>query len=180
MKLLSIILNLFFLSSCHQNGNNVVMHSQTVADTIIKPCNNDYDSLLVKYSNSFKATEIDLNKCLSEQEQSFILKVDTNCLEGQKEYKKFIAIILAKLYSHHLQCCNQGYDLLSMKEGAASIIISGFEKLAGYKGRNLEMLNSGTIVDYIDKEPSFKNNKTVQVLREDIRKEVQRIEKGNF
>lgn len=180
MKLLSIILNLFLLSSCHENENKIVLESQTIADTTIKPCINDYDSLLIKYSNSFKATEIDLNKCLSEQAQSFFLKVDTNCLVEQKEYRNFIAIILAKLYIGHLQCCNQGYDLLSMKEGAANIIISAFEKLAGYKGENLEMLNSGTIVDYIDKESLFMNNKTVQLLRKEIKKEEQRIEKGNF
>lgn len=180
MKLLSIILNLFFLSSCYENGNKVSMDSQTIADTTIKPCNIDYDSLLLRYSNSFKATEIDLSKCFSKQEQSFILMIDTNCLEEQKEYKNFIVVILAKLYLHHLQCCNQGYDLLSMKEGAASIVINAFVKLGSYTGKSLEMLNSGTIVDYIDKESLFKNNKTIQALRDDIRKEVQRIGKGDF
>lgn len=179
MKTLSIILNLIILSSCH--GNIKADVKTPALDTITpKLCNADYDSILIKYSNNFTATEIDLNKCLSKELSSFLLETDTICLEKQKEYKNFIANVLAKLYNHHLKCCNQGYDLLGMKNGAANIIIHYFQKTAGYNTANLEMLNSGTIVDFIDKEQSFKNNKTVQELRENIGKEVKRIEKGDF
>jgi hypothetical protein len=182
MKVLLIILNLIIAFGCNENGNKAGMYKQDIVDSIVipKPCNVNYDSILIKYSNNFRVTAINLNKCMTQEFQSFILKADLNCLEKQNEYKNFIAIILAKLYLHHLQCCNQGYDLLSMKEGTATFIINAFEKLAGYNGKNLEMLNSGTIVYYIDKEPSFKGNKTVQRLRENIRKEVKRIEKGSL
>ena len=180
MKFLSIILSIIIIG-CHGGDSKSEIHNQTYLDTTSpKPCNINYDSLLIRYGNDFEAEKIDLNKCLSQEVRSFILKADTNCLEKQKEYKNFITVILAKLYIHHLQCCNQGYDLLSMKEGAASIVINAFEKLAGYNGQNLEMLNSGIIVDYIDKEPSFKINKIVQLLRKNIEKEVIRIAKGNL
>src|SRR5688572_12785321 len=118
MKLVSIILNLIIISGCH-DGNESRINNPPFTDTTIitRPSDNNlnYDSLLLKYSNTFKATEIGLDKCLSEEMSSFILNNDTSFLERRKECKNFITIILAKLYYHHLQCCNQGYDLLSMK-----------------------------------------------------------------
>lgn len=181
IKILLITLNLFVISGCHENNSKKELHnSQPSMKVVYSPCDINYDSLFVKYCDGFKATEINLNKCLSKEVDSFILRTDTSCLEKQKEYKNFVVIVLAKLYNQHLKCCNQGYDLLSMKEGAAKVIINSFEKQAGYQGKNLEMLNSGTIVDYIDKEQLFKGSKAIYELREKIRNEAERIKRGNF
>ena len=177
MKQLSMIFSVLILSGCQSDTNSRSNNGSTRNITKIE-CSENYDSLLLIYAQSFKATEIPLDKNLSHEVTSFILKTDSGCLEKQKEYKTFIAIILGKLYLRHLQCCNQGYDLLSMRNGAASVIINDFEKLAGYKGQNLEMLNSGIIADYIDREPTIKANKLIQEIRENIDKEAKRIKKG--
>ncbi len=175
MKLLLTFL-VILITGCHESSNNPTTHNSTYIDTqVSNSCNLSYDSLLIRYSTNFRATAIDLDKCLSQELRSFILKVDTNCLMKQQQYKNFIAIILAKLYRHHLQCCNQGYDLLSMKSNAAGIIINEFEKLAGYYKHEPEILISGSIMDYIDNEQSFQNNKSVKELRKDIEKEEKRI-----
>lgn len=179
MKLLSIILNALIIISCQNNSNNAAKKEPGDTVTIIKiDCNENYDSLLLEYAKDFRADEIGLDKNLTEEVSAFILRTGTLCLEKQKEYNTFVVTVLAKLYLHHLQCCNQGYDLLSMRSGAASVIIDGFRKLAGYKDRNLEMLNSGTVVDFIDKEPAIKANNEIQEIRRNIEKEAKRIEKG--
>jgi hypothetical protein len=60
-------------------------------------------------------------------------------------------MILAKLAWHHLSCCNRHYDLYQMRDSAAAaVIINEFNKLAGYEGQRLEMLQSGAIVEYIE------------------------------
>lgn len=118
-----------------------------------KTCSIDYNSQLDTYSKTFEPKSIDLNQSISKPLDSFLLHVDTNCLRQQKQYQNFITTILAKLYYHHLKCCNQGYDLQSMAKGGAKIIIDDFERIAGYRERRLEMLNSGTVVDYIEQHP---------------------------
>lgn len=118
-------------------------------------CEENYDSLLVRYANEFSATTVDLNGSLSSDLKVFLNSVDTGCLKKQTEYRYFIALILAKLALHHLQCCNQHYDLYQMNEGPASIIINGFNGLAAYESNNLEMLNSGLIIDYIKSDSSL-------------------------
>ncbi len=149
--------------------------------TIVKQeaCNNDYDSLLIKYAIDFKATNLELDKCLSPQLDSFLLHVDTNCLRKQKEYKTFIAIILAKLSIHHLQCCNQGYDLFSMENRGAKIIVDEFRRMSGYQNIHLEMLNSGFIFDFIESDKTLKENPAIKLLIKKHDKEADRIDAGH-
>lgn len=148
----------------------------------VKPiiCTDNYDTLLLKYSNQFTAVSIDLGMSLTPELSSFLLKIDTNCLRKQTEYQVFIITILAKLYYYHLVCCNQGYDLYSMTKGASGIIINEFEIIGNYKGKQFEMLNSGNVVEVIEDEKPLKNNKTIQELIKRIKKELARIEIGNI
>lgn len=89
-----------------------------------------------------------------------------------------IALILCKLALHHLKCCNQHYDLYQMREGAAAVIINEFNKLAGYEGKRLEMLNSGLITDYIGSDKILSANPTIITVMNAIKSEDKRIEKG--
>jgi len=120
---------LFSCSESQQKPKQVASVTQQVNTTDYKE---NYDSMLLVISNEFEPKSINLNNSISSKASSFILNVDANCLRKQSMYDTFIAIILAKLYSNHLKCYNQGYDLLSMKEGAAKVIIVEFEKMAGY------------------------------------------------
>ena len=46
-------------------------------------------------------------------------------------------------------------------EGAAAVNINEFNKLTGYEGRRLEMLNSGLIVDYIKSDTMLSTNPAI-------------------
>jgi hypothetical protein len=142
-------------------------------------CNN-YDSALLKFSKDFVAMDIELYNSISPLLDSFLKHIDTNCLRKQNLYKFFISTILAKLAVHHLKCCNNGYDLYQMEGASANIIIHEFENLSGYRRNELEMLNSGSIFDFIKKDSSLGNNKLLKSLDIQYKNEERRIEKGIF
>lgn len=180
MKLLFFSINLIFIVGCNSTPKSSVINlaNDTVKQQII--CNEDYDSSLLKYAYNFEPSTMNLSKSLSTQLDTFLLHIDTNCLRQQKEYRLFVTIILAKLYYHHLQCCNQGYDLQSMETGGAKVIIEEFKNMAGYKNQRLEMLNSGVIVDFIKSDQTLKDNSILKELLQKIDRETQRINKGNL
>jgi hypothetical protein len=181
MKAIIILWFLIAITSCSENKKpSEKEEKKELSSMTSKACDENYDSLLLKYSDEFKAENVMLNKSLSPELSSFVLRIDTTCLRRQKEYRVFITTILAKLYYYHLICCNQGYDLRSMKEGASNVIINEFEVLGNYKEKGLEMLNSGNIIDFISTEESLKNNIPIQELVRKIKLESARIEKGDI
>ncbi|MEI9811066.1 MAG: hypothetical protein WDO16_26035 [Bacteroidota bacterium] len=155
-----------------------VIKDSSVNETKSIVCDQNYDSLLLKYADEFTPTTIDLNSSLSSDLKSFLLSVDTNCLRKQTEYRYFIALILEKLALYHLKCCNQHYDLYQMREGAAAVIINEFNKLAGNEGKRLEMLNSGLITDYINSDKTLSTNPAIINVMKAIESESKRIGKG--
>lgn len=172
MKLFYLII-FFFAFACNYSNKT----KETSKDKI---CTTDYDSVLDKYSQSFEPSTIDLSKSLSPTLNLFLLNVDTNCLRKEKKYEVFITIILAKLNYYHLKCCNQGYDLQSMEQGGAKVIINEFKNIAGYKSQRLEMLNSSTVVDFIEHHQALKDNTTLKDILKKIDEEASRIDKGNL
>lgn len=181
MRLVILILNFLCIWGCNSaTDNKAAIKDSSVNETETVVCDQNYDSLLLKYANEFTPKTIDLNSSLSSDLESFLLSVDTNCLRKQTEYKYFIALILEKLSLHHLKCCNQHYDLYQMREGAAAVIINEFNKLAGYEGQRLEMLNSGLIKGYIESDPILSANPIIANVMNAIKKEETRIEKGVF
>ncbi len=164
-----ILLLLITFTSCGQaetknkNANKSISTVKPQKIYTTDSCAN-YDNLLIKYADSFEAKAVCLDESISAELRNFINKIDTNCLRKQTEYKFFIAAILAKLYVYHIDCCEVGSDLLGMKKGAASIIISEFQILAGYNVRGLEFLESGNIVSYIKHDPELRENKILEKL----------------
>ena len=178
-----VIFLLSFFSNCGCNyttDNHATAKDSTVNEIHKIVCNQNYDSSLVKYANEFTPTTIDLNSSLSSDLKTFLLSVDTNCLRKQTKYKYFISLILQKLAVHHLKCCNQHYDLYQMREGAATIIINEFNKLAGYEGQRLEMLNSGLVTDYIKMDSELSKSPIIGKSINAEKEEERRIEKGVF
>ncbi len=179
MRYIPFLFTVIYIWGCEAGSPGKVAIKDTsisVAKNIV--CDQNYDSLLLKYANEFAATTIDLNSSLSSGLKSFLLSVDTNCLRKQKEYKYFVALILEKLALHHLKCCNQHYDLYQMREGAATIIINEFDRLAGYGGQQLEMLNSGVVMDYILNDKTLSTNPTISRVKNAMEAESARIKKG--
>jgi hypothetical protein len=179
MRYILFLFNIISICGCNSNQDNKAnvkqMNSNESANIV---CDQNYDSILLKYANEFNPKTVDLNNSLSSDLKSFLLSVDTNCLRKQTEYKYFIAFILEKLALHHLKCCNQYYDLYQMKEGAATVIIDEFDNLAGYKEQRLEMLNSGLITDYIESDTMLSANPAIRKVMKAIKAEEHRIEKG--
>ena len=179
--LIILIYCLIFSQSCLETNNQTEKQDAKSLQNVGEvKCNENFDSVLLKISQDFKPRDIDLSRSLSAKTSEFILNVDTICLRKQRVYQVFVGEILAKLYLYHLQCCNQGYDLLSMRQGAAAIIINEFMKLAGYNARNPEFLNSFKIVDCINSSTDLLQNPRIQPLLIQIKNEQQRIEKGVF
>jgi|GEM_PF-2342772 len=141
-------------------------------------CN--YDSLLFKYALSFEPRSISLQKSINSELDTFLNNVDTICLKKQKKFEFFVCCILLKQYKHHLECCHQGYDLLSMREGSSSLIINGFLHMINPRDFNLEMLNSGAIVDYIQNQKDLKNNTVLEPYLKKIEEINKRIIRGDF
>ena len=121
------------------------------------------DSSFLKLAQDFTPDKIGLDKCLPGS-----LDIDTNCLRSLPHYKYAVLLILVKLYDHHIQVAHQGYDLYSMRSGAAKTIIDEFDIIGGYNKRRLEMLNSGTVLDVIDKEPALRNDPLIKKYYERI------------
>ena len=180
MRYIIFLFNLLILGCNSTPNTNAVAKDSTVNETKNIVCNQNYDSLLIKYANEFTPTTIDLNSSLSSDLKSFLLSVDTTCLRKQTRYKYFIALILEKLAFHHLKCCNQHYDLYQMREGAAAIVINGFNKLGGYERQRLEMLNSDLITDYIKSDTMLSNDYSIIKVMDSIEAQRKRIEKGIF
>lgn len=179
MRYIIFLFNLLNIWGCNTTSDNkTATKDSTVNETKNIICDQNYDSSLVKYANEFAPTTIDLNSSLSSELKSFLLSVDTNCLRKQKEYKYFVALILQKFALHHLKCCHHFYDLYQMREGAAAIVVNEFNRLAGYEGQRLEILNSGLITNYIQSDKILSANPVIAEVMDAIRKEEARIEKG--
>jgi hypothetical protein len=169
------------MSACIDDKHNT--DSKVIVNTITVDSNmdcQDFDSILVKHADQFAPGTIELAGSISRQLDTFLVNVDTNCLRKQSHYKYFISVILGKLALHHLQCCNQGYDLYHMREGGASIVINEFNQMAGYGAENLEMLNSVIVKDFIEREPTLYSNPVIKKLIIAMNNESSRIEKGIF
>lgn len=181
MKYALLFFSFIILYGCNSlNEKRPAIQSNTDKEVKRIICNQNYDSLLLKYANEFTATTIDLNSSLSSDLKSFLLKVDTNCLRKQSEYKYFITLILAKLALHHLKCCNQGYDLYQMREGSAAIIINEFDKMSGSVNEHLEMYESGFVMDYISSDKTLSTNSIIKKVLRQFKAEGARIDKGVF
>lgn len=181
MRYVIFLFNLIVIWGCNSaSDNKAIIKDSSVNETKNIVCDQNYDSLLLKYANEFTPTTIKLKSSLSSDLKCFLLSVDTNCLRKQTEYKFFIALILEKLALHHLKCCNHHYDLYQMREGAAAVIINEFTKLAGYEGKRLEMLNSGLIIEYIKSDKMLSTNQAILNVMNTYESESKRIEKGVF
>ncbi len=113
-------------------------------------CNRVIDSLF-DYVVKFEPTEIRIDKSIKKDKilNSLLNRADMMCFkQDEKKSKYIVAIILLKQYLFHLKCCNQSYDLLSMKEGNAQKIIDYFLLMTQQNEYNIEVLSSQKIVQY--------------------------------
>ena len=154
------------MNACSNTDNNKAVVSPKTESAIKdnRDCNQIHDSMLVRFADAFTPISISLDKSILQELKSFIFSIDTVCLRKQNKYEYFVSVIVAKQALHHLQCCNQGYDLYQMREGAAAIIINEFDRFSGYKSKKLEMLNSGVIVDYINSNSTLSSDTTLANL----------------
>lgn len=178
MQSLFIFIAFIFIVGCNTSPGRKITNLTNKKQQEI--CNENYDSLMLGYAYDFNAKNIRLDKDLSTGLDSFLIHTDTNCLRKQGEYKFFIAIILSKLCYYHLKCCNQGYDLLSMRNGGAKVIIDEFRRMSGYQNQHLDMLNSEFIIHFIEQDPTLKENSLIKDLLNKLNREERRIEKGNI
>jgi len=152
MRVLTFLSLLILIAACNSNSSEVGKMSTGIN------CNADYDSLLLKQAINFEPNEINLNKTLPTRLDSFLLHTDSTCLRQQRQYQFFIAAILAKLYYYHLVVGHQSYDLQSMEQGGAKVIIEEFKKIAGYNSQRFEMLSSSVIVKFIENDEKLKTD----------------------
>jgi len=140
------------------------------SDNLIK----SYDSLFVVMSNKFSPKDIDFDKSikLNEDVDKFIdsIKQNDKCLYKSEELNTFVVILLLKQYKFHLQNYHQGYDLFSMCSGNAKYIIGKYLLLINKKSNDLEMLNSGYIVEFLNTTKAIKLNDSEKKLLDTVNK----------
>lgn len=177
MKFMVILCIFMFIWGCTSKSNNspnaTFLKNYDLHDT----CKENYDNLLRRYADNFSPKNIDLSKTLDHSLDSFLLHVDTHCLRLQKEYQYFITEILAKLFYYHILNGHQSYDLQSMDEGGAKVIIHEFKIMAGYDTVHLEMLSSGVVVDFIQQNKVLSTNPRLKKLLKQIKIEADLIDK---
>lgn len=161
---------ILFLSGCsgHKSEQSFVGKTDK---TIVKDSCKNLDSILYEYAVKFQPDNIKLAECMSSEFQTFLDTTTIECIRKQNNYKFFISAVLAKLYAYHINCCKVGFDLLGMKEGAAKIIINEFQSLSGYDSKNLEFLESGNIVSYINNDSELKNNKILAKIIQQVQRQ---------
>ena len=182
-KIISIAFFCLLNLSCDSNIRDKPQSEKISENTQPKEYNCDtkkLDSLLVQYSENFIPTKIGLDECLPSSFDTLFNNIDTICLRSLPHYKYSILIVLLKLYDYHIRVGHQGYDLYSMKSGASKIIIGEFESIGGYTKERLEMLNSGTVLDVIDKEDGLKTNPVIKKYYDQINVAIKEQEKGKY
>jgi len=166
-----------FIWGCTSKSNNSPNATSLKNYDLHDSCKENYDTLLCRYADNYSPNNIDLGKTLDHSLDSFPLHVDTICLRSQKEYEYFITEILAKLFYYHILNGHQSYDLLSMDEGGAKVIIHEFKKMAGYGTIHMEMLSSGVVVDFIQQNKVLRTNPRLGKLLKQIKIEADLIDK---
>lgn len=158
MKLNSLII-FILISTALSNCQNKSTKENNCNDSLIK----SYDSLFVVMAKKFEPTNINFDESIKSNQEvdAFIsiVKQNDKCLEDSdaKRLNSFVITLILKQYMFHLSNYHQGYDLLSMNEGNSEYIIDKYLSIINKKNTDLEMLNSGYIVDFLN------NTKTVQL-----------------
>ena len=122
----------------------------------------DFQNLKLKFEhaiNIFNPREVSLSKSMNKNTFKFIRQIDSVCLMENDDFDNFTIIILIKQYNFHLKEYHQGFDLLMMREGSAKLIIDNFCKIANIDN-DIEMLNSGYILEYIEQKGLYEKYKT--------------------
>jgi hypothetical protein len=117
----------------------------------------------------FKPSKIDLGDCMSDSLVAFLKSVDSSCLRSLQSYKKLVCGLLLKLYAHHVECCIQGYDLLSMKSGEAKIIIEEYEWITNVYNEKRDMLNSASVFYFVKEDSLLSKDPLINKIMQQIR-----------
>jgi hypothetical protein len=203
MKTLRLIIALIYLSyfglSCTSNSNKNGIKKNQIEDSLKgdsvknqgKETNTsglklDTTNLFEKfqtavgyYDPSKKPVQVDLSKNLGDTLSFYIemLWKNQSLLKDTSKIIKNVDIILLKLYLGHLKCCDQSYDVLSMRTGAAKDILDYFFKF--YKidfTKNHEGMTSG--ISYIILRKYPEKDDTITNLMKSISKQEQLIDNG--
>jgi hypothetical protein len=126
----------------------------------------------VRYAKEFRPSRIGLDKCPLDSFTTFFSRVDIDCLRSLPHYKYGVLLVMLKLYDYHISKAHQGYDLYSMKNGTSKTLIDEFELIGGYNKGSYDMLNSGTVLDVIDKDKQLAADPSFQRYLHHIRKKM--------
>lgn len=151
-------------------------------ENIVVSCNDNliksYDSLFVVMGDKFTPNNLNFDKSIQSNQDvdKFIYSVKQNdkCLERSNEFNTFILTLILKQYKFHLQNYHQGYDLFSMNSGNANYIIDKYLYMIGKNKNDLEMLNSGYIVEFLNNTKKIQQNESQKKLVEEINKLIAR------
>ncbi|REC52553.1 hypothetical protein DRF68_02185 [Candidatus Chryseobacterium massiliae] len=147
---------------------NKSAHSYNIKcnDSIIKK----YESFFITRSENFIPSDINLYKSIESDRKlnSFIdsLKMYDSCFYKNEKLNYFITVLILKQYKFQLKNYHQGYDLFSMDKNNGKYIVEKYLLLLGKKRNDLEMLNSGYIVDYLSKKEYKKSIIQKNILNE--------------
>lgn len=185
LKIVFYLLIFILFWSCQKRNQKKKEYNIGKKENVLNICNDSiikvYDSLFSIRSEKFNPNNIDFDESIKSDQQlnHFIdsLKVYDTCFYENNERNNFITILILKQYKFHLENYHQGYDLLSMDKNNAGYVIDKYLSILDKKKNDLEMLNSGYIVEYLNRSKN-KKNRTQKSLLDDINKisEKQQVE----
>ncbi len=147
-----------------------------LSDTIIQvdqKLNDSVNDLLTK-SKNYNPNHIDLSKAKF-LENFNVISIFKNEKYSTEAKINIVNTILLKQYLYHLKKANQGYDLKSMRNGNAKIIIDYFLSTNNIDSSK-EFINSAVAYDTLKNNESKQDEEINQLIRS-INKEVERINK---
>jgi hypothetical protein len=175
-KTLSLCI-LFFIISCLNKNKEYPKQGVVEQKNTILITNKSLDSLLF-YVSSFTPSTIDINKL------ELFEKFDVNFIFNQDYYKNkskknhIATIIILKQYLFHLKRSNQSYDIKSMRNGNAKIIIDYFFDINKIDTTQESISSSIAYIKLTENESKDYDKKISEILQE-IENELKRIENYN-
>ena len=175
-----IALIVILLYSCSTNIE------PSYADSYLKACVN----YVKTYSENFNPTR-EPNKgiaILPTLPDSILTSFKVIRTNRTKDYEKYLSLIFIKIYSAHMECCQQGYNLQKQKESFSKTnqkeepLLFAFNNLTGFFSNNkpVEFINSAYGFNYVKDNPHLLQNQEIKKHFDIILKVQENIEKGVY
>ncbi len=192
MKNIILILLLILSLGCELKKENQIIESKRIniiqEEKIfkIKDTIKSNSEIVKEFAESFKPNK-ESNKGV-ERLNNIPLNVIQSFNElrtsHKSDYEKYLTLIFVKLYSSHLQCCHQSYEIRNSIQTIDTVqdaLVYEFGKMTNFftSDKRIEFLSSGMVENWVNQNPRFltyelinKEMDTIKKMNENIKKDI--------